>query len=108
MPPKSDGNAGQAGSSEHGDRMESALGMLSKMSGNLKLSKLHLSRALSLATLIDDTGAEMRAMHQLGLLALAAKNWNRAAMLFETADRQAQTGSANRLPHLMLAGSLGT
>ena len=85
-------------------RMESALGMLSKMSGNLKLSKLHLSRALSLATLIDDTGAEMRAMHQLGLLALAAKNWNRAAMLFETADRQAQAGSANRLPHLMLAG----
>ncbi len=85
-------------------RMESALGMLSKMSGNLKLSKLHLSRALSLATLIDDTGAEMRAMHQLGLLALAAKNWNRAAMLFETADRQAQTVSANRLPHLMLAG----
>ena len=85
-------------------RMESALGMLSKMSGNLKLSKLHLSRALSLATLIDDTGAEMRAMHQLGLLALAAKNWNRAAMLFETADRQAQTVSASRLPHLMLAG----
>ena len=85
-------------------RMESALGMLSKMSGNLKLSKLHLSRALSLATLIDDTGAEMRAMHQLGLLALAGKNWNRAAMLFETADRQAQTVSANRLPHLLLAG----
>ena len=46
----------------------------------------------------------MRAMHQLGLLALAGKNWNRAAMLFETADRQAQTVSANRLPHLLLAG----
>ena len=85
-------------------RMESALGMLAKMSGNLKLSRLHLSRALSIATLIDDTGAEMRAMHQLGLLALGAKNWNRAAMLFETADRQSQTIGANRLGHLILAG----
>ncbi len=86
-------------------RMESALGMLSKMSGNLKLSKLHLSRALSIATLVDDVGAEMRAMHQLGLLALAAKNWNRAAMLFEAADRQAQTIGANRLGHLILAAA---
>ncbi|MFL2982427.1 MAG: hypothetical protein ACJZ4V_05855 [Candidatus Poseidoniaceae archaeon] len=85
-------------------RMESALGMLSKMSGNLKLSKLHLSRALSIATLVDDVGAEMRAMHQLGLLALAAKNWNRAAILFEAADRQSQTIGANRLGHLVLAG----
>ena len=85
-------------------RMESALGMLSKMSGNLKLSKLHLSRALSIATLVDDVGAEMRAMHQLGLLALAAKNWNRAAILFESADRQSQTIGANRLGHLVLAG----
>lgn len=85
-------------------RMESALGMLAKMSGNLKLSRLHLSRALSIATLIDDIGAEMRAMHQLGLLALGAKNWNRAAMLFETADRQSQTIGADRLGHLVLAG----
>ena len=85
-------------------RMESALGMLSKMSGNLKLSRLHLSRALSIATLVDDVGAEMRAMHQLGLLALAAKNWNRAANLFEAADRQSQTIGANRLGHLVLAG----
>ena len=84
-------------------RMESALGMLAKMSGNLKLSRLHLSRALSVATLIDDVGAEMRAMHQLGLLALAADNWNRAAMLFEAADRQSQTIGANRLGHLVLA-----
>ena len=85
-------------------RMESALGILAKMSGNLKLSRLHLSRALSIATLIDDIGAEMRAMHQLGLLALGAKNWNRAAMLFETADRQSQIIGANRLGHLVLAG----
>ena len=57
-------------------RMESALGMLAKMSGNLRTSRLHLSRALSNATLVDDIGAEMRAMHQLGLLALAGNNWH--------------------------------
>jgi len=85
-------------------RMESALGMLAKMSGNLPLSRLHLSRALSNATLVDDVGAEMRAMHQLGLLAIAASNWHRAAMLFETADRQSQIIGANRLGHLILAG----
>ncbi len=85
-------------------RMESALGMLAKMSGNLRLSRLHLSRALSNATLVDDMGAEMRAMHQLGLLAIAGENWNRAAMLFETADRQSQLIGENRLGHLVLAG----
>jgi hypothetical protein len=84
--------------------MESALGMLSKMSGNLRVSRLHLSRALFNATLVDDMGAEMRAMHQLGLLALAANNWNRAAMLFETADRQSQVIGVNRLGHLVLGG----
>ena len=85
-------------------RMESALGMISKMSGNLRLSRLHLSRALSNATLVDDMGAEMRAMHQLGLLAIAGNNWHRAAMLFETADRQSQLIGVNRLGHLVLAG----
>ena len=84
-------------------RTESALGMLSRMSGNFKRSRLHLSRALSNATLVDDRGAEMRAMHQLGLLALASKNWKRATELFEVADRQAQSISANRLAHLVLA-----
>ena len=90
--------------SGHLYRMESALGMLAKMSGNLRLSRLHLSRALSNATLVDDMGAEMRAMHQLGLLAIAGENWNRAAMLFETADRQSQLIGENRLGHLVLAG----
>lgn len=84
-------------------RMESALGMLAKMSGNLRTSRLHLSRALSNATLVNDIGAEMRAMHQLGLLALAGNNWHRAAMLFETADRQSQVIGINRLGHLVLA-----
>tara|TARA_B110000444_G_scaffold165351_1_gene154520 strand:- start:2856 stop:4697 length:1842 start_codon:yes stop_codon:yes gene_type:complete len=84
-------------------RMESALGMLAKLSGNLRTSRLHLSRALSNATLVNDIGAEMRAMHQLGLLALAGNNWHRAAMLFETADRQSQVIGINRLGHLVLA-----
>ena len=85
-------------------RMESALGMLARMSGDLLSSRHHLSRALSAATLVNDVAAEMRAMHQLGLLALAAKNWERAAMLFETADRQSQTSGTNRLSHVVMAG----
>ena len=85
-------------------RMETALGVMSKMSGNLGLARLHLSRALHSATLIDDVGAEMRAMHQLGMLALATDDWNRAAALFETSDRQCQTIGGNRITHLVLSG----
>ena len=85
-------------------RMETALGVMSKMSGNLGLARLHLSRALHSATLIDDVGAEMRAMHQLGMLSLAIDNWKRAAVLFETSDRQCQTIGGNRITHLVLSG----
>ena len=84
-------------------RMESALGLMAKMSGRLAVSRLHLSRALHFATLVDDVGAEMRAMHQLGLLALATDDWSRAAPLFETSDRQAQQIGASRIPHLVTA-----
>ena len=85
-------------------RTESAMGVMAKMSGNLPLARLHLSRALQYATLIDDVGAEMRAMHQLGMLALANDQWERAAALFETADRQCQSIGGNRLSHLVLSG----
>ena len=85
-------------------RTESALGMMSKMSGNLSLARLHLSRALHFATLIDDVGAEMRAMHQLGMLSLATDDWKKAATLFETSDRQCQMIGGNRIPHLVLSG----
>jgi len=85
-------------------RMESAMGMLAKMSGDFPLSRLHLTRALGYATLVDDQSAEMRAMHQLGLLALSAENWQRAASLFETADRQSQMIEANRISNLVLSG----
>jgi rRNA maturation endonuclease Nob1 len=85
-------------------RIESALGIMAKMSGNLGLARLHLSRALHSATLIDDVGAEMRAMHQLGLLAIATDDWKRAATLFETSDRQCQLIGGNRITHLVLSG----
>ena len=85
-------------------RMESAMGMLAKLSGDLASSRLHLTRALAHATLVDDQSAEMRAMHQLGLLALSAENWERAASLFETADRQSQMIEANRIANLVLSG----
>jgi len=84
-------------------RMESSLGMMSKLSGNLPQARNHLSRALYSATLIDDNNAEMRAMHQLGLLALSDANWSRAASLFEAADRQAQNSNENRLIHIVSA-----
>ncbi len=85
-------------------RMESAMAMLAKLQGEFILSRLHLSRALAYATLIDDESAEMRAMHQLGLLALSAQNWDRAASLFETADRQGQMVGDNRIANLVLSG----
>lgn len=85
-------------------RMESAMAMLAKLQGEFILSRLHLSRALAYATLIDDESAEMRAMHQLGLLALSAQNWERASSLFETADRQGQMVGDNRIANLVLSG----
>ena len=85
-------------------RIESALGAMAKMSGNLSLARLHLSRALHSATLIDDVGYEMRAMYQLGMLAIATDDWKRAATLFETSDRQCQSIGGNRISHLVLSG----
>ena len=85
-------------------RMESCLSMLAKMNGNLMNARLHLSRALHYATLIDDVNAEMLATNQLGLLALVRNKWDRAAELFETADRQAQATKNSRLTYVVCAG----
>ncbi len=85
-------------------RTETALGLMAKMSGKRETARLHLSRALQSATLIDDSFAEMHAVYQLGLLAIASEKWDRSARLFETADRQAQLISASRLPYLVCAG----
>tara|TARA_B100001564_G_scaffold358863_1_gene378719 strand:- start:1226 stop:2164 length:939 start_codon:yes stop_codon:yes gene_type:complete len=78
--------------------------MLAKMSGNLMNARLHLSRALHYATLVDDVDAEMLATNQLGLLALVRNKWDRAADLFETADRQAQAIKNSRLTYVVCAG----
>ena len=71
-------------------RSETALGLMAKMSGRIDTARLHLTRALQSATLIDDAYAEMHAVYQLGLLAMASGKWERSARLFETADRQAR------------------
>ncbi len=88
----------------HMYRMESCLAMLANMTGNVMRSRLHLSRALQSATLIDDRNAEMLATNQLGMLALVRKKWERAAVLFETADRQAQSINNQTLTYLVCAG----
>ena len=85
-------------------RIESCLSMLAKMSGDLMNARLHLSRALHYATLVDDVDAEMLATNQLGLLALVRNKWGRAAELFETADRQAQAKKNLRLTYVVCAG----
>ena len=85
-------------------RCETALGLMAKMSGMRDTARLHLSRALQSATLIDDSFAEMHAVYQLGLLAMASGNWERSARLFESAVEQAQSISANQLPYLVCAG----
>tara|TARA_B110001452_G_scaffold263660_1_gene265456 strand:- start:2420 stop:4063 length:1644 start_codon:yes stop_codon:yes gene_type:complete len=90
--------------SEYLYRTETALGLMAKMSGKRETARLHLSRALQSATLIDDSFAEMHAVFQLGLLAIASEKWERSARLFETANQQAQLISAPRLSYLVCAG----
>ncbi len=85
-------------------RMESCLGMLARMNGDMMNARLHLSRALHHATLVDDVGAEMLATNQLGLLALVRNKWERAADLFEIADRQSQAVKSARLSYVVCAG----
>ena len=84
-------------------RMETCLAMLAKLNGNMMTARLHLSRALHHATLIDDVKSEMLATDQLGLLALARNKWSRAAELFEIAERQAQAIKASRLRYFVCA-----
>ncbi|MEE3038458.1 MAG: hypothetical protein VX328_01685, partial [Candidatus Thermoplasmatota archaeon] len=85
-------------------RMETCLAMLAKLNCNMMTARLHLSRALHHATLIDDVKSEMLATDQLGLLALARNKWSRAAELFEIAERQAQAIKASRLRYVVCAG----
>ena len=63
----------------YAQRTETALGLMAKMAGDRGAARLHLSRALQAATLIDDQHAEMQGMHQLGLLATSSDDWGRAS-----------------------------
>ena len=90
--------------SGHIYRMETCLATLARMNGEMMSARLHLSRALHHATLVDDVESEMLATNQLGLLALTRNRWPRAAELFETADRQAQATKSPNLLYVVCAG----
>ncbi len=90
--------------SGHIYRMETCLAMLARMNGEIMTARLHLSRALHHATLVDDVESEMLATNQLGLLALTRNRWTRAAELFEIADRQAQATKSPNLVYVVCAG----
>ncbi|MEC8258767.1 MAG: hypothetical protein VXZ94_06210, partial [Candidatus Thermoplasmatota archaeon] len=90
--------------SGHIYRMETCLATLARMNGEMMAARLHLSRALHHATLVDDVESEMLATNQLGLLALTRNRWPRAAELFETADRQAQATKSPNLIYVVCAG----
>ena len=85
-------------------RLESVLGLLAGSLGRNEASRLHLSRALSQASLADDASAESRIMHHLGLMAIAADDPERAVSLFDGASAQSLRGGNSILRHLIAAG----
>jgi len=85
-------------------RTESALGLMAGMAGEHAEARGHLVRALHLATLVDDVGAERKAMRRLGVLALHAGNVERAYDLCSTAAEQPAKEAFDALPSLVLAG----
>jgi tetratricopeptide (TPR) repeat protein len=85
-------------------RTESALGLMAGMAGEHAEARSHLVRALHLATLVDDVGAERKAMRRLGVLALHAGNLDRAYDLCSTAAEQPAKEAFDALPSLVLAG----
>jgi rRNA maturation endonuclease Nob1 len=74
------------------------------MAGEHAEARSHLVRALHLATLVDDVGAERKAMRRLGVLALHAGNLDRAYDLCSTAAEQPAKEAFDALPSLVLAG----
>ena len=84
-------------------RTESALGLMARMSGHHDHARRHLARALHLATLVDDVGAERKAMHRLGMLALHAQDASRALRLFVTASEQPVEDDLETLPSVVMA-----
>lgn len=89
-------------------RTESALGLMARMSGHHDHARRHLARALHLATLVDDVGAERKAMHRLGMLALHAGDASRALRLFVTASEQPVEDTLETLPSVVMAAICST
>ena len=85
-------------------RFEAVLGLLAGSLGRNQASSLHMARALSQSTLSDDSKAESRTMHHLGLMALASNEQTRAASLFESAARQSSLTNDNKIKHIIAAG----
>ena len=84
-------------------RMETALGFLAQIDGEIEDARMHLSRALLHATLIDDQGAEIQSLQKLGLLAIACGDASEAANFFEVAEGQAFSIKKPYLIHLVAA-----
>jgi len=68
-------------------RLEMVLGMLSGLLGRPETSRLHLSRSLYLSSLSLDDVAELKTIHQLGLLSLSSESNQRAAEFFGVANQ---------------------
>ena len=84
-------------------RMETVLGMLSGLLGRSESARLHLSRSLYLSSLSLDDVAELRTLHQLGLLSLSTESNQKAAELFEKASQMAVERNLPNLRHLIAA-----
>ena len=84
-------------------RMETALGFLAQIDGEIEDARMHLSRALLHATLIDDQGAEIQSLLKLGLLAMACGDSKEAANFFEVAENQAFSVKKPYLIYLVAA-----
>ena len=84
-------------------RMETVLGMLSGLLGRSESARLHLSRSLYLSSLSLDDVAELRTLHQLGLLSLSTESNEKAAELFDKASQMAVERGLPNLRHLIAA-----
>jgi tetratricopeptide (TPR) repeat protein/rRNA maturation endonuclease Nob1 len=84
-------------------RLETVLGMLSGLLGRPEVSRLHLSRSLYLSSLSLDDVAELKTLHQLGLLSLSTESNERAAELFDKANQLATERGHPNLTHLTAA-----
>ena len=84
-------------------RLETVLGMISGLLGRPEVSRLHFSRSLYLSSLSLDDVAEIKTLHQLGLLSLSSDSNDRAADLFDKANQLSIERGHPNLTHLIAA-----